>query len=65
MAGVSEEGWESGSSKDGTVSCKDIKLNKPAGDDTPDSYQDIYTPVFTNINEWKNTLGSKTSRLNY
>ena len=41
--------------EDGTVNYEDIKLNKPASksatdtDDIPDSYQDIYTPVFTNI----------------
>ena len=41
--------------EDGIVSYKDIKLNKPVSrrvmdiDDTPDSYQDIYTTVFTNI----------------
>ena len=37
--------------EDRTLSYKVIKLNKPAGrrgtdtDDTPDSYQDIYTPL--------------------
>ena len=41
--------------EDGTVSYRDIKLNKPAGsratdiDDMPGSYQVIYTSVFTNI----------------
>ena len=38
-----------------TVSYKDIKLNNPAGrkttdnDDTPDTYQDMYTAVFIKI----------------
>ena len=38
-----------------TVNYKTIKFTKPAGrratdiEDTTDSYQDIYTPVFSNI----------------